>query len=46
MEKTEELYTRCENVLPGHGPIRTMKAVFQELADGLDGSEALDRYGS
>lgn len=46
MDKVEELYTRCENLLPGHGPNRMMKAVFQELADGLDGSEALDRYGS
>jgi threonine aldolase len=46
MDKVEELYARCENVLPGHGPNRTMKAVFQELADGLEGSEALDRYGS
>ena len=46
MEKVEELYARCDNVLPGHGPIRMMKVIFQELADGLDGSEALDRYGS
>ncbi|MFT3893824.1 MAG: beta-eliminating lyase-related protein [Anaerolineales bacterium] len=45
MSKTEELFDRCQNVLPGHGPRRGMKAVFQELADSLDGSETLDRYG-
>jgi threonine aldolase len=46
MSKVEELYARCKNVLPGHGPNRKMKDVFQELADGLDGTEILDRYGS
>jgi len=46
MDKVEELYTRCENVLPGHGTNRMMKDVFQELADGLEGGEALDRYGT
>jgi len=46
MSKVDELYARCENVLPGHGPIRMMKDVFQELANGLDGTETLDRYGS
>ena len=46
MSKVEELYARCKNVLPGHGPKPMMKDVFQELADGLDGTEALDRYGA
>ena len=46
MSKVDEIYERCNNVLPGHGPNRMMKDVFQELADGLDGTEALDRYGS
>jgi threonine aldolase len=46
MNKVEELYDRCENLLPGHGPKRMMKAIFQELADGLEGNEVLDRYGS
>jgi threonine aldolase len=46
MSNTDELYERCENVLPGHGPRQSMKVVFQELADSLDGSEALDRYGT
>ncbi len=46
MSKADELYASCNNVLPGHGPNRKMKDVFQELADGLDGTEALDRYGS
>ena len=45
MSNAEELYARCQNVLPGHGPRRGMKAIFQELADGLEGSETLDRYG-
>ena len=46
MAKADELYDRCENVLPGHGPRRSMKALFHELADGLEGTETLDRYGS
>ena len=46
MSKVDELYARCKNVLPGHGPNQKMKDVFLELADGLDGTEALDRYGS
>jgi len=45
MSKVDELYANCKNVLPGHGPRRMMKVVFQELADGLDGTEALDMYG-
>jgi len=46
MSNADELYARCNNVLPGHGPRQTMKVIFQELADGLDGSETLDRYGT
>ena len=46
MSKVDELYASCKNVLPGHGPSPKMKAVFQELADSLDGTETLDRYGS
>lgn len=46
MNKAEELYARCTNVLPGHGPRRSMKVLFQELADGLDGSEMPDNYGT
>ena len=46
MTKADELYARCNNVLPGHGPRQTMKVIFQELADGLDGTETLDRYGA
>lgn len=46
MNKVDELYAHCNNVLPGHGPNRMMKDVFQELANGLDGTETLDRYGS
>lgn len=46
MSKVDELYASCKNVLPGHGPRKMMKDVFQELADSLDGTEALDRYGT
>ncbi len=46
MSNTDELYASCENLLPGHGPRRSMKVVFQELADSLDGSETLDMYGT
>jgi len=46
MSKVDDLYNSCKNVLPGHGPNRMMKDVFLELADSLDGTEALDRYGS
>ena len=45
MSNVNELYDRCKNVLPGHGPRRSMKDVFQELANSLDGTETLDRYG-
>jgi len=46
MSKVDELYASCKNVLPGHGPSQKMKDVFQELADSLDGTETLDRYGA
>lgn len=45
MSKVDEVYELCTNVLPGHGPRRSMKAVFQNLADGLQGEEFPDRYG-
>ena len=46
MSDADELYVRCKNILPGHGPRRGMKVIFQELADGLDGTETLDSYGT
>ena len=46
MSKVDEILAGCTNVLPGHGPKRSMKIILQELADGLDGSEMPDRYGS
>ena len=46
MSKVDEILAGCTNILPGHGPKRSMKVIFQELADGLDGSEMPDRYGS
>jgi len=45
MSKVDELYASCKNVLPGHGPNQTMKDVFQELANSLNGTETMDRYG-
>jgi threonine aldolase len=46
MNKADELFASCKNILPGHGPSQKMKDVFQDLADSLDGTETLDRYGS
>lgn len=43
--KTEEVLAQCTNVLPGHGPRRPMKEIFQSLADGLGGDEYPERYG-
>lgn len=45
MDKTAEIYQRCTNVLPGHGPNQPMKTTFQNLAAGLQGDEYSDRYG-
>ncbi len=45
MNKFEVVFAHCTNVLPGHGPIRPMKTIFQSLADGLQGNELSDRYG-
>jgi threonine aldolase len=42
----EEILAQCTNVLPGHGPRRSMKEMFQGLADALTGDEYLDHYGS
>jgi len=41
----DETIAKCNNVLPGHGPRRSMKEIFQVLADGLQGDEYSDRYG-
>jgi threonine aldolase len=46
MTNVEEILAQCTNILPGHGPSRPMKEIFQELADTLEGNEYLDRYGS
>jgi threonine aldolase len=45
MNKLEMLFDQCTNKLPGHGSRRSMKEIFQSLADGLQGDEAMDRYG-
>jgi len=41
----DETIAKCNNILPGHGPRRSMKEIFQTLADGLQGDEYSDRYG-
>lgn len=41
----EEVYAQCTNVLLGHGSRQSMKAIFQTLADGLEGDELSDQYG-
>ncbi len=46
MLSLEEIYDQCANRLPGHGPRKPMKTLYQELADSLDGSEMPDGYGS
>jgi threonine aldolase len=50
MSDMEQILARCTNILPGHrpehGPALPMKAVLQELADSLDGTELLDSYGT
>jgi threonine aldolase len=45
MNQLELLLSQCTNILPGHGPARPMKEVFQGLADGLRGDEYSDGYG-
>ena len=46
MSDIDQILAQCTNILPGHGPNRSMKAVFQALADSLQGDEDLDSYGS
>ncbi len=41
----DEVLAQCTNVLPGHGPRQPMKAIFQTLADGMQGDELSDQYG-
>ncbi len=45
MNKVEQVLSKCSNILPGHGPRRSMKELFQNLADGLQGDEQPDVYG-
>lgn len=45
MNKAQEIFMQCTHVLPGHGPQRPMKEIFQTLADGLQGEEYADVYG-
>lgn len=45
MSKIETILAQCTNILPGHGPRRSMKEMLQTLADALTGAEYLDSYG-
>jgi len=45
MSKIETILAQCTNILPDHGPKRSMKEIFQTLADALTGAEYLDSYG-
>src|SRR5690554_1821399 len=45
MASVDEILARCSNVLPGHGPERTLKATLQALTDSLTGDEDVDSYG-
>lgn len=45
MMDVNEVYQRCKNQLPGHGPQRTAKEIFRRLADSMDEDEKLDIYG-
>jgi threonine aldolase len=45
VSKVEEVVAQCTNILPGHGPRRSMKETFQDLVEGLHGNESSDRYG-
>src|SRR5262245_47885797 len=46
MPDAQEIQDQCPNILPGHGPRRSMKEILLELADSLEGHEYLDVYGS
>lgn len=45
MNKTDQIYEQCTNVLPGHGRRQSLKEKLLTLADSLDGSEDADTYG-
>lgn len=42
----DEVRSRCGNVLPGHGKPVPLAATLREIADGLEGNELGDVYGS
>ncbi|MGE3073463.1 MAG: low specificity L-threonine aldolase [Dehalococcoidia bacterium] len=43
--EVDDLLKRCTNVLPGHGPRRTIAESMREVADWLVGNEQADVYG-
>ena len=45
MDDVQKIAAQCTNILPGHGPQRSMKEIFQDLAGSLAGDELADRYG-
>ncbi len=40
------LIEKCINLLPGHGPRKSVRDTLQDLVDHLSGDEAPDNYGS
>ena len=45
MNKVDEVLKQCTQILPGHGPDQSIKAILQTLVDSLGGTEAPDNYG-
>ncbi len=45
-DEVDDLLKRCTNVLPGHGPRKSIAESLRELAERLDGDEQLDVYGT
>jgi len=46
MPDRDTVLKRCTNVLPGHGPKRTIAGWLRQVADGLGGDELPDVYGA
>ncbi|MBN1581331.1 MAG: threonine aldolase [Anaerolineae bacterium] len=46
MSNIQDILARCNNVLPGHGPEESMRAILQALADAVTDNDYPDNYGS
>lgn len=45
-KEVDALLSRCTNVLPGHGPRKSIAEGLREVADWLEGDEMPDVYGT